>query len=334
VFTENDITDLSPEAHAFVKERFLKIKTDNKFAPPSTEGTLLFGYSGGAQWGGNAIDPDGILYQNSNEEPWELVMSERKSMTENRDGSRKISQGNALYLAHCASCHGKDRRGSGPELPSLMGIEKKRSLTEINDLIQYGGSRMPSFQHLSAEDRGSILGFITESAADTIMVQPDQYAGNDNVPETNPGFPYVPAYVSNPWRRFTDQEGYPGIKPPWGTLNAIDLNTGEYLWRVPLGEYPELTARGIPPTGTASYGGPLVTAGGLVFIAGTKDEKIRAFDKRSGEILWEFQLPAGGFATPITYEVDGRQFVVIAAGGGRQQKMGGSYVAFALKQPN
>lgn len=141
----------------------------------------------------------------------------------------------------------------------------------------------------------------------------------------------MPAYVSKVWQRFTDQDGYPGIKPPWGTLNAIDLNTGEYLWRVPLGEYPELTKKGIPITGTDSYGGPLVTAGGLVFIAGTKDERIRAFDKKTGKVVWEYQLPAGGFATPITYQIDGKQYVVIAAGGGRGQKIGGNYIAFSLK---
>src|SRR5690606_18252943 len=135
---------------------------------------------------------------------------------------------------------------------------------------------------------------------------------------------------NNGLNRFLDPDGYPAMKPPWGTLNAIDLNTGEYLWKVPLGEFPELTEKGVPITGTENYGGPIVTAGGLVFIAATRDEKIRAFDKNTGNILWENQLPAGGFATPITYEIAGKQYVVIAAGGARGAKLGGNYVAFAL----
>jgi quinoprotein glucose dehydrogenase len=328
VYTEADITNLSPEAHAYVKERFLKIKTNNKWTPPSSNGTLLFGYSGGAEWGGNAVDPNGILYQNSNEEPWELKMSDRETAA----GTQKapVTPGNALYLTNCSSCHGKDRKGSGPELPSLINVEKRRTITDIRNLLKTGSGRMPSFQHLSLKDRNLITSFITNTENGKAIINASRLRSAASTTVSKNGFPYMPPYVSNPWKRLTDQDGYPGIKPPWGTLNAIDLNTGEYLWRIPLGEYPELAKKGVPTTGTVSYGGPLVTAGGLVFIAGTKDEKIRAFDRKTGVMVWEFQLPAGGFATPITYEVNGRQFVVIAAGGGRQQKLGGNYIAFAL----
>jgi quinoprotein glucose dehydrogenase len=135
------------------------------------------------------------------------------------------------------------------------------------------------------------------------------------------------------YERFLDHEGYPAIKPPWGVLTAINLNTGKFAWQVPLGEHPELTARGIPRTGTETFGGTIVTAGGLVFIAGTKDERIRAFDKLTGRLLWEYPLPAGGYATPATYQVNGRQYVVIAAGGAGklQTKAGDAFVAFGLK---
>jgi quinoprotein glucose dehydrogenase len=133
------------------------------------------------------------------------------------------------------------------------------------------------------------------------------------------------------YERWKDPDGYPAIKPPWGTLSAIDLNTGEYRWRIPLGEFPALTASGVAPTGTELYGGPIVTAGGLVFIAAAQDEKLRAFDKATGKQLWEAKLPAAGYATPSTYAVGGRQFVVIAAGGGKLgSKSSDAYVAFAL----
>lgn len=329
VYTEADITDISPEANAYVKEQFLKIKTNNKWTPPSTNGTLLFGYSGGAEWGGNAIDPDGVLYQNSNEEPWKLKMSSRK--TAGADGEKTaVTPGNALYLTNCSSCHRRDRKGSGPELPSLINVEKRRTISDIRNLLKTGSGRMPSFQHLTIKERNLIVSFITNTENGKATVSSSELRSAASKAASNKSFPYMPPYASDPWKRFTDQNGYPGIKPPWGTLNAIDLNTAEYLWKIPLGEYPELAKKGLPTTGTVSYGGPLVTAGGLVFIAGIKDEKIRAFDKEKGKMIWEFQLPAGGFATPITYEVGGKQFVVIAAGGGRQQKLGGNYVAFSL----
>jgi quinoprotein glucose dehydrogenase len=152
-----------------------------------------------------------------------------------------------------------------------------------------------------------------------------------NTTKSNVNFPYQPPYVNNGNVQFRDQDNYPAIKPPWGTLNAIDMNTGEYLWKVTLGEYPELAKQGIPPTGTENHGGPLVTAGGLLFIAATYDEKLRAFDTKTGQVVWEYKLPAGGFATPITYMVDGKQYIAIAAGGTRYGlKPGGNYIAFAL----
>jgi quinoprotein glucose dehydrogenase len=140
-------------------------------------------------------------------------------------------------------------------------------------------------------------------------------------------------YSITGYTRFDDADGYPAVAPPWGTLNAIDLNTGKYLWKLPLGEYPELAAKGLKNTGTENYGGPIVTAGGLLIIAATDfDRKIRAFNSRTGELLWEALLPFSGVATPATYMVDGKQYIVIAACGARDPKSpaGAVYVAFAL----
>ncbi|MGK2864000.1 MAG: c-type cytochrome, partial [Chitinophagaceae bacterium] len=327
VFSEEDISDISPEAHNYIKDQYQQFRSDNKFTPQSIKGTLLFGYSGGAEWGGNAVDPDGIFYQNANDNPWVTQLIDTAAL--NKDLA-SASQGNILYTLNCAACHGPDRKGSGTDFPNLTDIGMKRTPEEIQSLLKTGSGRMPSFQRLSDYDRDAITNFLLHPQA---AKDPKQIARErvDTSEKNNKAFGFKPAYAVKVWKKLFDPNGYPGVKPPWGTLNAIDLNTGDYLWRVPLGEFPELTKKGIPITGTESYGAPIVTAGGLVFIAGTRDEKIRAFDKKTGIVLWEYQLPAGGFATPITYHVNGKQYLVIAAGGGRGLKPGGNYIAFTLK---
>jgi quinoprotein glucose dehydrogenase len=325
VLTEDEITNRSPEANAFVKKRFITTRSGDKFMPPSIEGTLFYAIGGGAEWGGNAVDPEGILYQNVNEMVWDISMTELNSADANND---LLSKGNKLYLTNCASCHGVDRKGGSQEYPGLTNVLDKLTGNQVLAIIKNGRGRMPSFQHLSESDKQAVVGFLAgkeqkssaNSTADSAMVNDKKV------------FPYDPPYIlKSGLNRFFDQDGYPAIKPPWGTLNAVDLNTGEYLWKVPLGEFPELTKKGIPITGTENYGGPIATAGDLVFIAATKDERIRAFDKKTGKIVWEYQLPAGGFATPITYKSRGKQYLVIAAGGVKNgHKAGGKYIAFAL----
>jgi quinoprotein glucose dehydrogenase len=330
--TDSDITDISPQAHEYVKKLFSQFDHGNKFLPPGTKGTLLIGYSGGAEWGGNAVDSDGILYQNSNNAIWELQM---ESMEDLKKETAFLSVGQGLYIAYCAACHGVDQKGNGKEIPSLQHIGTRLKPADMAAILRTGQGRMPSFQRLSDEDRSAIIGFLQSNKSHFVPATEHAVEQRKKDPPTgkkSSDFPYLPTYVNKLWVKLTDQDGYPAIKPPWGTLNAIDLNTGDYLWRVPLGEYPELTKKGVPVTGTESYGGPLATAGGLVFIAGTRDGKLRAFDNKTGKVVWEYLLPAGGFATPITYEINGKQYVVIAAGGGRELPAGGNYIAFALPE--
>jgi quinoprotein glucose dehydrogenase len=334
VFTEDDITDLSPTAHDFVKRRFLETSSaagNNKFIPPGEKGTIALGYSGGAEWGGNAIDTDGIFYQNANDDPWDLQMIDM--VTLNKEIA-SLSKGHGLYVLNCSGCHGMDRAGDGHQFPSLQHISARRSADQVQSILKTGSGRMPSFAGLFDNDRDAIVRFLMNTETSAGRAAASEHGDEARALPTKAAqsnFPYIPRYVSRVWKQFTDSDGYPGIKPPWGTLNAINLNTGDYVWTVPYGEYPELTKKGIPITGARSYGGPLVTAGGLIFIAGTSDEKIRAFDKKTGKQVWEYQLPAGGFATPITYEVDGVQYIAIAAAGARGGKAGGNYVAFRLR---
>jgi quinoprotein glucose dehydrogenase len=327
VFTEEDITNISKESHDYIKKLFDSTDHSNKFILPGEKEILLYGYSGGAEWGGNAIDSEGVLFQNTNNGLWKLQM---ESSANHSFETEAQPSGQRLYNTYCLSCHGKDKKGNGAEIPGLLQVSDHLNKTEISHIIQEGRRRMPSFTQLSQDERNALIEFLLNSQkTENISTRNSRNHINHTV-NKNIDFPYQPPYHAKIWTKVFDQLGYPGIKPPWGTLNAIDLKTGDYLWRVPLGEFSELTKKGIPVTGTENYGGPIVTDGGLVFIAATRDEKIRAFDKKTGEVVWDFSLPAAGFATPITYEVNGKQFLVIAAGGGRGLKSSASYIAFAL----
>lgn len=322
--TAADMPDsaLFPEAFKKFKERFFQTRHGHQYIPPSLEGTISIGISGGAEWGGNAIDPDAILYQNASEMPWDIKMVDLASKLK-----ESTSMGNSLYINYCSGCHGQDRKGSPGVFPNLMDIGKKLSADNINTILKTGRGRMPSFQSIPESDRAAIVRFLLNTETKNLQ---DEHSQGKMIAKTK-DFPYMPPYLRGGSGKFKDPNGYPAIKPPWGTLNAINLNTGEYVWRVPLGEYDELTKKGIPITGTENTGGPIVTAGGLLFIAGTEDEKIRAFDRKTGKVVWEYKLPAGAFSTPITYAINGKQYVVIAAGGVRSgRKPGGNYIAFAL----
>ncbi len=321
LFTYNEITDLSPASHRAVLDRFAGLRPHLPFAPPNTMGTIIFpGFDGGGEWGGAAVDPDGVLYVNASEMAWILTMVPTQA-----DTNIATAKGQRMFVQICAACHGLEGRGNAAQnVPSLVDISKKMSREDIIRLLQTGRGVMPSFGFLSEPQKRSVADFVLgKNPPEEAGSRAGDVAGD----EVLGGSPYT----FTGYNRWLDTNGYPAVKPPWGTLNAIDLNTGEYRWRVPLGEDPALSARGIPPTGLENYGGPLVTAGGLVFIGATKDEMFRAFDRRTAKLLWQVKLSAGGYSTPATYLANGRQHVVIACGGGKMgTKSGDAYVAFAL----
>jgi quinoprotein glucose dehydrogenase len=305
------------------RRRFRLLRHGSLFTPPSRAGTVVLpGFDGGGEWGGAAVDPEtGTLYVNGSDVPWIAAMRETRSPAPVREPRTGV----AIYTAACASCHGADRRGRD-RAPSLIGIEERMSVGQLRQLLERGRGFMPSFARMSETDKCTVIVYMIGKDCVTGATFSDRLFVPDALP-----LPPPPPYEFAGYERWRDSAGYPAIKPPWGTLSAIDLNTGEYLWRIPLGEFAALTARGIPITGTEQYGGPIVTRGGLVFIAATQDGKLRALDKRTGRVMWEAQLPAPGYATPSTFAVRGKQFVVVAAGGGKLgSKSSDTYVAFAL----
>jgi len=332
-FSEDEITDISPEAHEYVKTIWTTTKTGEQFIPPSTQGTMYFpGFDGGAEWGGASYDSNaGILYVNANEMPWIQHMVELELDMEDQSEPKTIKDaGEKVYKTNCAICHGQTRQGNtAGTYPPLLKLEKRLPREITMNIIEKGKGFMPSFNQFSKEKKNALLAFLYD---ETVQIDQGNNVNQNWLDALSKELrEFAIPYSHTGYNRFFDQEGYPAVKPPWGTLNAIDLNKGEILWQVPLGEFEELTKRGIPKTGTENYGGPVATAGGLIFIAASKDEYIRAFDKETGMELWKHKLPAGGYATPSVFEVNDQQYVVIACGGGKMgTKPGDYYIAFSL----
>ncbi len=316
-FGLEDATNISDSANQYVVERLKKIRYQHEYDPPSMEGTLIFpGYDGGAEWGGAAFNPQSnTLFINANHVPWIMTMVEVEENPETN-----IGRGMALYKQNCASCHGVDLNGGEfmGKIPSLVDLKQRITIDAFDSLIKSGRNAMPSFAWLKQVQIDDIAAYLLQLEE----VKSSGEAASKSV-----------SYRSTGYHKFYDQEGYLAIKPPWGTLTAMDMDNASIKWQVVLGEHEELTKRGIPLTGTQNYGGPAITSNGLLFIASTSDARIRCFDQEDGSLLWEANLPAAGYATPSIYEIDGRQFIVIACGGGKLgSKSGDSYLAFALSE--
>ena len=314
--TEADLTNISPESHAYALTQYRQYLSGSIYTPPSLQGTITTpGHLGGAEWHGASFDPVlNVLYVNVNEVP---TINRLRPVHDTEGESLIPAQlGQRIFERTCAACHGMNRQGTPTQAPPLVNVTASNE--EIEKVIAQGRNAMPAFRQLQPRELRALSAYLKTAPGELTATiasnpTPDRY--------TIDGYPL-----------FLDQNGVPAIAPPWGTLNAIDLVTGDLLWKVPLGEYPQLVAKGIRNTGSLNFGGAVATAGGVIFVAATADEKIRAFEKATGRVLWEYQLPAGGYATPSVYTVDGREYVAIAAGGSGKNatKSGDSIIAFAL----
>jgi quinoprotein glucose dehydrogenase len=325
--TQDDINPyVSTEEQQEIKGRMSKMRYGNPFVLPGKTQSLIFpGYDGGAEWGGPAYDPtSNIMYINTNEMAWVMEMLDRAPKVPEPRESKYIDAGKKIFIKNCASCHGEDRKGMGNN-PSILGITNRYNKESFLHLVNYGRRMMPGFKRLSAQDKDALATYILDIKEDHNKIHIRQE--NKQYEEISKLMPYK----MKGYNKFLTKEGLPAISPPWGTLNAIDLAKGEILWKIPFGDHPLLKSKGIKNTGAENYGGPVVTAGGLLFIAAAQDGKMRAYNKYTGKLLWEYQLPSPGFATPAVYEINGKQYIVIACGGGKLgTKSSDKYLAFSL----
>jgi quinoprotein glucose dehydrogenase len=322
--SEADLNKNIPDSsYQELVKRFRTFKSGPMFTPPSLEGTLVFpGLTGGGEWGGPSVDPEtGIMYINANELPWIVTIADNRIDKPVKKQQSNLEAGTSLYTKNCSGCHGADLKGSG-NFPALVDLNTKYKTLDFKNLISSGRRMMPAFKNLSEADKTAIASYLLKNEA----LQKEEY-----IAEKKKKHPfYEVPYRLGGIKQFLTLEGYPAVSPPWGTLRAIDLNNGKVVWKETLGDHPDMKAKGIH-SGTENWGGSVVTAGGLVFIAATSDEMFRAYNKKTGKLLFETKLPAGAYASPAIYSIKGKQYVVIACGGGKMKtKSSDAYVAFTL----
>lgn len=325
--------DISPFAEN--KEELLEIfKASDKrqYAPPAlTPSFLLPGYDGAVEWGGTAADPeDGIIYVNSNEMAWNLQLAPADEIEEG------APIGQMTYKKYCVSCHQSNRKGlEASGYPSLLDLRLRKDKEEVADIITNGKGMMTGFPQIEKAEIDALLRFLYEEEVQHNMEEKTAQKGLDGAGLERSRKAGTDGqqkrYTHTGYNKFLDSNGLPGLSPPWGTMHAIDLNTGKYIWSIPFGDTPQLGEEG-KGTGCENYGGPVVTENGLLFIGATKDGYFRVFDKHTGATLWEYKLPAAAFATPAMYEVNGKQYIAIACGGEKLgTEKGNQIIAFALE---
>ena len=338
--TAADLSDFSPASHDSLLKIFKGLRYEGLFTPPSIKGSLnLPGTIGGSEWGGAAFDPaTGVIYLKSSESP-EIDLLQKIEPVNNSSNIQGYSDGKTIYKAYCSSCHKEDRNGEEPIYPSLIDLKKRMTEATVLNKIKEGGGRMPSFGSIIKGHEKSVIDYLfdnhdkelSQKENDLLEIRLNRLS-NIEVKNKKDKIDTVPKYLNiKAYDQLKGMDGYSAIKPPWGTLNAINLNSGEYEWTIPVGNYPELQKKGQPLTGTASSPGPIVTAGGLVFLGGTRDRKFQAFDKATGKLLWETTLPGFGSSTPCTYMSNGEQYIAVSVAGNKESPAG-SIMAFALPE--
>jgi len=321
-----DLTNISDSAKEFTLRQARQYKSGPIYNPPSLTGSIgRPGTRGGMLWGGISFDPHTqTVFANCNDFPMIYQMNKvppEAGMEMQHEG---VNRGQIVYALNCSNCHGSDRKGATTAVPDLAGLNKKYTHPEVEKIITKGKGLMPAHTQFSSSDLKAMVTYLMDETSPSASEKNDLTKSNS--------IQLLEKYVLKSYKILTDQEGYPASAPPWGTLNAVDMKKGSIKWKIPLGYYPALKSRGLPNTGTQNFGGCVSTAGGLVFVGATADEMFRAINVSNGSELWSHKLPAGGYATPSVYQVNGKQYIVIAAGGGNRNGTPSSdvYMAFAL----